>query len=183
MPISFALGTPLTAETERKPTQATVGLRISKTLDGNLLINDHKYLDIIIIPSEGRIVTIPKPYAEKDVYDYQKDFMYNLFKNGVMNAVAPEGGPFVGMVETTYPMDSEVDALQATLLIISEYIKQTAQDELVAEEYDENIEDNFSDPPPEETTEYGKIKPYQDTPGANQTGDPTYTFAGYGYYY
>ena len=69
------------------------------------------------------------------------------------------------------------------LLIISEYIKQTTHDELVADEYDENIEDNFTDPPPDETTEYGEIKPYQDTPGANAIGDPTYTFAGYGYYY
>lgn len=182
MPISFTLGNSTTTE-EKKAPQATIGLKISKTLDGNLLINDHKYLDIIIVPSEGRIVTLPKPYAEKDVYDYQKDLMYNLFKNGVMNASAPEGGPFVGMVETTYPLQGDVDPLQATLLIISEYIKKTTHDELIADEYDENIEDNFTDPPPEETTEYGEIKPYQDTPGANTIGDPTYTFAGYGYYY
>ena len=64
MPISFTLGNSTTTE-EKKAPQATIGLKISKTLDGNLLINDHKYLDIIIVPSEGRIVTLPKPYAEK----------------------------------------------------------------------------------------------------------------------
>jgi hypothetical protein len=182
MPITFKIGDS-SANEEQRPIQATIELQISKTLDGNLLINDHKYMDIVVVPSEGRIVTMPKPYAEKDVYDYQKDLMYYLFKSGISNAMAPEGGPFIGMMETNYPLDSEVDPLQASLLMISEYIAKTAADEMVADEYDENIEDNFVDPPDTKTTEYGEIKPYQDTPGANAIGDPTYTFAGYGYLY
>ena len=181
MPITFKLQGPSSAV--QNETQATINLKISQTLDGNLLINDHKYMDIVVVPMEGRIVTMPKPYAEKDVYDYQRDLMYYLFKNGVSNAMAPEGGPFIGMVETTYPLDSAVDPLQASLLMISEYITQTESEELTAQEYDENIEDNFTDPPDSETTAYGEIKPYQDTPGANAIGDPTYTFAGYGYLY
>jgi len=181
MPITFKLQGP--AKEAQNETQATVNLKISQTLDGNLLINDHKYIDIVVVPQEGRIITMPKPYAQKDVYDYQKDLMYYLFKNGVGNAMTPEGGPFIGMVETTYPLDSQVDPLQASLLLISEYITKTASEELTAQEYDENIEDNFTDPPDSETTKYGEIKPYQDTPGANAIGDPTYTFAGYGYLY
>ena len=182
MPINFVLKSPSVNEEPKRP-QATVGLRISQTLAGNLLINDHKYLDIVIVPKEGRIVTMPKPYAEKDVYDYQKDLMYSLFKNGILESPNPQGGSFIGIVEATYPTKADVDPLQSALLVIEEYIKETAAQDATAEEYDENIEDNFSDPPDDETTPYGKIKPYQDTPGANQIGDPTYTFAGYGYYY
>ena len=181
MPITIKIASD--AEPARPAVQETISLKMSKTLDGNLLINDHKYIDIVVVPKEGRIVTMPKPYAEKDVYDYQKDFMYYLFKNGISNAMAPEGGPFIGMVETTYPLESKVDPLQASLYMISEYIAETNSEELTAEEYNENIEDNFVDPPADETTAYGEIKPYQDTPGANAIGDPTYTFAGYGYLY
>jgi hypothetical protein len=182
MPLTFKIGDSAQTE-EKKPTQATIGLKMSKTLDGNLLINDHKYMDILVVPKEGRIVTMPKPYAEKDVYDYQKDLMYYLFKNGISSASSPEGGPFIGMVETSYPLESDVDPLQASLLMISEYIAKTEADELVADEYDENIEDNFTDPPDSKTTAYGDISPYQDVPGANLIGSPTYTFAGYGYLY
>ena len=120
MPIKFTIGDASPKQEQQQP-QATIGLKISKTLDGNLLINDHRYVDIVIVPKEGRIVTMPKPYAEKDVYDYQKDLMYYLFKNGISDAMNPEGGAFIGMVETTYPLDSDVDSLQASLLLISEY--------------------------------------------------------------
>ena len=180
MPITIKIGT----AAEPRPTQASISLQMKKTLDGNLLINDHKYIDILINPAEHKIITMPKPNVEKDVYDYQKDFMYDLFKGGVTDAAAPRGGPVFGMVETTYPADSDVDTLQAVLYRISEYIKQVADAEHRSEEYDENIEDRFTEPDEEDSTAYGEIPPYQDTPeGRANSSDPTYTYAGYGYYY
>lgn len=182
MPITIKIGD--SAKEEPKPIQASIALQIKKTLDGNLIINDHKYLDIIISPAEGKIVTIPKPNIERDVYDYQKDYMNDLFKGGVTAAIAPRGGPVFGMVETTYPIEADIDPLQAVLYRTSEYLKQIADSEQVAEEYDENIEDRFTDPNAKDSTAYGEIPPYQDTPeGRADSSDPTYTFAGYGYYY
>lgn len=181
MPITIKIGD---SAPEKKPIQASIALQVKKTLDGNLLINDHKYLDIIISPKEGKIVTMPKPNVEKDVYDYQKDLMYDLFKGGVTDAAAPKGGPVFGMVETTYPTEGDVDTLQAVLYRISEFLRRTANSEQFAEEYDEHIEDRFTDPSAKDSTRYGEIPPYQDTPeGSALQGDPTYTFAGYGYYY
>jgi|TARA_R110002012_G_scaffold142656_2_gene300743 hypothetical protein len=183
MPITIKIGDAAQQE-EQKPIQASITLQVKKTLDGNLLINDHKYLDIVISPKENKIITIPKPNVEKDVYDYQKDLMYDLFKGGVTDASAPRGGPVFGMVETTYPAEGDVDTLQAVMYRISEYIKQIADAEQVSEEYDENIEDRFTDPNAKDSTAYGEIPPYQDTPeGRADSADPTYTFAGYGYYY
>jgi hypothetical protein len=183
MPIKIILNNDSAQGEKEKPIQASIDLKISKTLDGNLLVDDHKYMDILVMPNEQRIVTIPKPQADRDVYPYQKHLMYSLFKGGITDALMPTGGPVFGMVETSYPSKSQVNPLEAVLLQISEFLKHTAYDEEVADQYDENIEDNFTEPPPDETTEYGSIPPYQDTPGANQIGDPTYTFAGYGYIY
>jgi len=182
MPITIKIGDAL--KEEPKPVQASIALQAKKTLDGNLVINDHQYLDIIIIPSENKIVTMPKPNVEKDVYDYQKDLMYDLFKGGVTMAGAPRGGAVYGMVETTYPAEGEVDTLQAVLYRLSEYLSQVADSEKFAEEYDENIEDRFTDPSAKDSTRYGEVPPYEDTPqGSANQADPTYTFAGYGYYY
>jgi len=168
-----------------KPVQAEISLKISKTLDGNLIIDDHECIDIVVNPNEGKVITLPKPYAEKDVYDYQRDLMYFLFKGGVTEAAMPQGGLAFGMVETPYVVDNkaEVNSLQSVLYQISEYIKTTAGSEDAAKEYDKNIEDRFVDPEASETTELGEISPYEDNPEAYQIGDPTYSFAGYGYYY
>ena len=73
--------------------------------------------------------------------------------------------------------------MQALLLQISEFMKKSQTSEVVADEYDKNIEDKFTDPNEKESTEYGEVPPYEDTPGGNQNADPTYTFAGYGYLY
>ena len=182
MPITIKIGDAATEEP--RPIQASISLQITKTLDGNLIINDHKYLDIIIVPSESKIVTIPKPNVERDVFDYQRDLMYDLYKAGVTDAIAPRGGAVYGMVEAAYPSEGEVDNLQAILYGISQYLKRTADSEQTAEEYDENIEDRFTDPNAKDSTAYGEIPPFQDTPeGRANSADPTYTFAGYGYYY
>ena len=68
------------------------------------------------------------------------------------------------------------------LLGIEKYISETAHAEMKAEDYDKNIEDRFTDPTDEDSTAYGEIKPEQDEP-YHQSYDPTYTFAGQGYFY
>jgi hypothetical protein len=170
---------------KQKPVQAQIELKITKTLDGNLIIDDHEYMDIVVNPTEGKIISLPKPYAEKDVYDYQRELMYHLFKGGVTEAVNPKGGIAFGMMETPYIVDSTigVNSLQAVLLLISEYVKKSASDDEFAKEYDKHVEDRFVDPSETETTEPGSIPPHEDNPEAYQIGDPTYSFAGYGYLY
>jgi len=182
MPIKIKLGQEAGQE-EAKPTQATISLKIKKTLDDNLLIDDHDYMDIVVVPKKRKIVTIPKPYAERDVYEYQKDFMYSLFKGGVLEVFSPEGGPRFGVLEATYPSEAEVDPLQAVLFQIHEFIRRSSSKNIVGDEYDENIEDNFTDPPDDKTTKYGEIPPYQDTPAGQEGGSAAYSFAGYGYLY
>lgn len=169
---------------EPKKPQAVVSLDVVRTLDNNLLVKDHEYLDIVINPAENKLMLLPKPYIDKDVYDYQRDLMYNLQQHGIIEGF-PQGGAVFGMVEANYPSESQsgVDTLEALLFQLDRYLSHVKSEEYKAREYDENIEDNFTDPPADETTAYGEIPPYQDTPGANQVGNPTYTFAGYGYLY
>tara|TARA_R110002060_G_scaffold62027_1_gene71431 strand:- start:3568 stop:4110 length:543 start_codon:yes stop_codon:yes gene_type:complete len=180
MPIKIKLSS--TDSTPPAPPQATIELKVTETLDGNLLIDDHEHMDILIVPAEKKILSLPKPHSDRDVFEYQKELMDSLFKGGVTAAAFPQGGLSFGVVETTYPDSPTINSLQAVLYQISEYFKNTARQEEISDEYDENIEDNFTDPPSDETTAYGEIPPHQDTPGANWV-DPTYSFAGAGYLY
>ena len=47
MPITIKIGD--AAKEEKKPIQASISLQVKKTLDGNLIINDHKYLELILL--------------------------------------------------------------------------------------------------------------------------------------
>jgi hypothetical protein len=179
MPLKLTIPTP---PPESKPTQESIGLKITKTLDGNLLIVDHQYLDILVLPTSNRVLCMPKALVEKDVYDYQKALMNSLFRGGVTNARNPQAGIQFGVVETTYPAESEVDTLQAVLYQISEFIVRERAQDFPAEEYDQHIEDRFVDPTDEDSTAYGEIPPYQDTPEGQQDNVP-YSYAGYGYYF
>ena len=181
MPIKITIGDDTPA---KKPVQARVSLQISKTLDGNLLINDHDYMDIVIDPKQNKIITLPKPFSDKDTFDYQADFYNYLFSKGLLVGTKIEGGATFGMMEADYPASDnvDIDPLQAILFQVEKYIEQQNMNNEKAQEYDENIEDRFVDPPEGEYTPYGKIPPYQDTPeGSQDTFDQTFAYAGYGY--
>jgi hypothetical protein len=87
------------------------------------------------------------------------------------------------VVEAEYPSSEEVDALQVVLYEVEKFIRKSTALDAEWREYDKNIEDRFTDPTDKDSTAYGEIPPYEDTPGANQSADPTYTYAGYGYLY
>ncbi len=183
MPIKIKIGDVATQAEEKKPVQAQIPLKITKSLEGNLLIADHKYLDIVVVPSKNKILTMPKADAEKDVFDYQMQFADSMFLGGISTDKAPKGGSSFGIVEVTYPVSESVNSLQSVLYQISKFIKETSEDTAIAEEYDENIEDRFTNPDEKESTEYGEVPPYEDTPEGKADYYPAYVYSGQGYMY
>ena len=181
MPLKIRIGSP-----EPPPPQATRTLQARKTLEGNILISEHHKMDIVIIPAEGKITTIPKPYVGENVYDYQKQLMDHLFKGGVVSYESIQGGDRFGMLEGFYPTeaDDNIDPVQVALLQIESFIHNTANEDAKAEEYKQDIEDRFTDPTPEDSTALGAIKPEQDEPYGRMAAEiGAYSFAGYGYFY
>ena len=179
MPLTVNLGD------AAKPPQATVELQVSKTMGGNLLITDHEKMDILIVPEQSKISTMPKLYVGDNVYEYQRDFLNALFQGGVIDPEGIQGGTRFGVLEAfmSAPVE-DVDPIQIALLEIEKYIKKTLGEENKADEYDKNIEDRFTDPGEEESTEYGEIKPEEEEPyRQSQVQDVAYTFVGQGYLY
>ena len=179
MPLKIKIGS------KPAPPQASISLQARKTLAGNILISDHHKMNIVIVPSEQKITTIPKPHVGDNVYDYQRDLMDHLFKGGVVTYESIQGGDRFGMLEGSYISDSEdFDPVQVALLEIENFIHETASEDKRAEEYHQSIEDRFTDPTPEDSTAYGKIKPEQDEPYGKMAAQiGAYSFTGYGYFY
>ena len=95
MPIKIKIG----SAAKPAPPQATVELKISETLDGNILVSDHEKMNIVIMPKEGTIATYPKVYAGDGIYEYQRDLMDSLFRGGVVGPDSIQGGLKFGVLE------------------------------------------------------------------------------------
>ena len=129
MPLSIILGKAANPD----PPQATIELQARRTLDGNILINDHEKIDIIIVPSKNKIVTMPKPHVEDGAYDYQRDLMDSLFRGGVVDIESLQGGPSYGMLEGLLGKNDEVDTVQVALLEIAKYLDLSLGQDAVAQ--------------------------------------------------
>ena len=179
MPIKITLNT---GQEAPKEPQASIALTATKTLAGNILISDHDKMNIVVDPSKMKVVTIPKPYAGEGIYDYQRDLLDSLFRGGVVEFNTIQGGANFGVMEGNISPNEKVDPIQVTLLEIEKFIKKQQSSEMLARDYDKHIEDRFTDPTDEDSTAYGEIPPYQDTPEGADDSLP-YVYVGAGYYY
>ena len=157
-----------------------VQLKMSKTLDGALLIKDHDYFDIFITPDKKRILTVPKMGVGEGVYQHQKVYLDTLTRRGVLKIGTVEGGMVNGTLQSVYVENDNVSTLQAILAETETYMKAYRLENQLAKEYESSIEDRFVNPNDEESTEAGEIEGEENRRGG-QADIPYYSYAGYGY--
>jgi hypothetical protein len=71
----------ITVDEHDKPDASIkMDLKARRTLDGNVLIFDHKDIDIVLMPEKKKIVTFAKNILGDDVYEAQNRLFSYLFK-------------------------------------------------------------------------------------------------------
>lgn len=61
-----------------------ISLQARKTLDGHIMIFDHKDIDIVMMPKENKIVAFPKESMGTHVYEVQDRLFKFLFKKELL---------------------------------------------------------------------------------------------------
>ena len=140
--------------------QATVELQARKALDGSLLIMDHKKIDIAVMPEQMKVVTFPKTTATEDVYDYQNRLLEMLSDKGVVDRSSIQGGNIFRSLEAALFSNEQINALQAAVFVIAEFIQHEAGTERIADEYEKELEDMYTHPDDQDSTEYGEVPQY-----------------------
>lgn len=79
-----------------------IRLQIRKSFDESLMITDHENIDIVIVPSENKIVTFPKSAYDDISYRTQERFFERLADRGVINREDIEGGNIYGSLQCSY---------------------------------------------------------------------------------
>ena len=142
--------------------QATVELNARRGLDGSLLIMDHTKIDIAVMPEEMKIVTFPKNSATEDVYEYQNRLMELLADKGVLDRGTVQGGNVFRSLEGMLFTNEQINSLQAAVYVISEFLHDETQHEHIADEYEKELEDMYTHPTDQDSTEYGEVPQYAD---------------------
>ena len=136
------------------PARVILPINIKKTLDGNILIKDHPLIDIMIIPSVNKVVTLAKDNKARDTYSAQKELHELLRSFGLINPDSVQGGSTYGSLEAIYPQSSEVDAVSALLVGIYKLLQQYEQYSKIERDYEETFEEWLTDPEEGEYTDY-----------------------------
>ena len=148
----------------------SIKLNARKTLDGNVIIYDHPMIDIVIIPSKNKIVTMPKKTYYHDTYSVQKRFFDFLESKGATVLGSTRGGIVYNSLETFYPANDELDVLQIILLLTKKFLEEEVDNTFTQKEYEEEVEELYTNPDDEDSTELGEV------PQARKKGaiDPNY---------
>lgn len=165
-------------EAEPKP-QASVSMNIRKTLDGNFMIFDHPEIDIAILPEKMKVVSFAKDKHSKHVYEAQ-DRLFSFLRNkGVIQLGSVQGGNVFNSIEAVIPESKVqgVDSLQSVLFNIHKFIEEEKPYYTYVEAYNDQLEDELTDPDAEHSTELGEV-PQEETKGSIFPG-----MAPYGLYY
>ena len=140
--------------------QATVELNARKALDGSLLIMDHNKIDIAVIPDKMKVVTFPKSMATEDVYDHQTRLFELLADRVIIDRSSVQGGNLFRSLEGVVFKNEQVNSLQAAVYVISEFLENERRHEQVADQYEKELEDMYTQPSDRDSTEYGEVPQY-----------------------
>ena len=145
--------------------QATIQLNVRKALDGSLIIMDHKKINIAVMPKQMKVVTIPKTEVSEDVYEYQDRILELLADKGIVDRETIQGGNIFRSLEGNIFESDKINPLQAALYVITEFVESEANYEHIVDQYEKELEDMFTHPDDERSTEYGEVPQHAEKGG------------------
>jgi hypothetical protein len=141
------------------PNAIKIALEARKTLDGNIMIMDHLHVDIIIDPKQRTIITYPKENLNEDAYETQNAFFSRLSTDGVILRDSIQAGNVFGSMQAVYPesANEETNPLHVVLLSTKNFMKEEMEYMQMEKAYDDELEEEYLDPTPEDSTELGEV--------------------------
>tara|TARA_Y100001938_G_scaffold109628_1_gene149905 strand:- start:164 stop:712 length:549 start_codon:yes stop_codon:yes gene_type:complete len=152
---------------DQEPIQETISLNARKSLDGNIMIFDHREIDIVVIPKTQKVLALAKTNFSDQVYEAQERLFSFLRKHGIVELANVQGGNVYGSLEAKLakPINEEISAVESALYNISKYLKEEEEFYMMYE-YDEEEEvEQLTDPSSEDSTELGEV-PHEERKGS-----------------
>ena len=148
-----------------KATKYMFELIVRESLDGNLMIYDHKDIDIVLMQEQKKIVAFAKDMLTDNVYGAEARLFEFLRKNGIVAYDSIQGGNIYGSMEAKILDSKKYNSVKAALLNIAEWFKVEKPLTDSLEAHDELMDDALLSPDEEHTTELGEV-PHEEEKGS-----------------
>ena len=149
----------LAEQEKEEPKHPQISLNARKTLDGQIMIMDHRDIDIIIDTADKKIITFPKESMSDEVYQTQNKYFHHLSEAGIIDRSSVQAGNVFASLQGTYPeaSDEGVSAAQVVLLSTYKFIESERPRFEMEKWLDEEMDDYYAYPTPEDSTPLGQV--------------------------
>lgn len=143
----------------------TFELYVRESLDGNLMIYDHKDIDIVLMQEQKKIVAFAKDMLTDNVYGAESRLFEFLRKKGIVAYDSIQGGNIYGSMEAKILDSKKYNSVKAALLNIAEWFKVEKPLTDSLEAHDDLMDDALLNPDEEHATELGEV-PHEEEKGS-----------------
>ena len=143
---------------EESKNLVTFSLNARRTIDNNVMIFDHKEIDIVLMTNKNKVVTFAKDELNEEVYLAQDRLFKFLCDKGVIDFNSVQGGNIYSSMEANILESTEVNPYDTTLLMINKFIKEEQPYYEFEKAWDEAEEQRLTDPDPDESTDWDPEK-------------------------
>lgn len=140
-------------------------LNIREALDGNLMIYDHKDIDIVLMQEKKKIVAFAKDMLTDNVYGAESRLFEFLRKKGIVAYDSIQGGNIYGSMEAKILDSKKYNSVKAALLNIAEWFKEEKPMMDYIDSHDDLMDDALLNPDEEHATELGEV-PHEEEKGS-----------------
>lgn len=130
-------------------------LKLRSSINGDLMIMDHKDIDIVIKQEEKKIVAFAKETLSDLVYGAQSRMLEYLRSNGLIEIDSIQGGNIYGSLEAKLQEGPKV--VEVTLMKIAEWMEEEAPMINGRTAYDDMEDEHLLSPDGEFSTELGEV--------------------------
>ena len=132
-------------------------LNARQALNGDIMIFDHKDIDIVVLTEKKKVVAFAKDLMSDSVYGAESRLLEYLKKKGIIAYDSIQGGNVYGSLEAALLSSDQFDPLKLTLLNISEWLAEERPYFQAVRQYDDMMDDYLTEPDAENSTEFGEV--------------------------
>tara|TARA_R110001592_G_scaffold102028_2_gene288294 strand:+ start:1134 stop:1784 length:651 start_codon:yes stop_codon:yes gene_type:complete len=142
-------------------------MNFKKAINGDIMIFDHKDIDIIILKEQKKVVAFAKDMLTDSVYGAETRLFTFLRKNGIIAYDSIKGGNIYGSMEAAVltPEDNITKPIALTVHMIQEWMKEEKPMMDFMDSHEDMMDDALLNPDDEHATELGEV-PHEEEKGS-----------------
>ena len=132
-------------------------IQARRALNGDIMIFDHKDIDIVVMDAQKKIVAFAKDLMSEVVYGAETRLMEHLRRFGIIEYDSIQGGNVYGSLEGKIHESKDLDAIKMSIYQISQWMDSEKPTMEAMEAHDDMFDDAFTTPDVENSTDLGEV--------------------------